>query len=284
MLYVSEIELKSLIIRIKNARITNMRKCYVTNADDSEKNILANTFIDNRVRLYNKLSNLSFDNPEQNSKLKRIRNRLKNQILNKSTLIPIDSASYELFGRDVMLIVERIITKSQFRGYSYHDEFKSDACYKVLKYIDNFDYTKVSAITKQPVSAFSYISTIIHNSFINIINKETETNEFIQKQVLMQKAKLGMLDDFVNERNPIKPDLSLKSTIYIDDKSNLVDTCNEYLARYEDNLKDPKFTIEIVCNKPIDDEEYLFAELIMHRHNNVKILQNQPNQFKAFEL
>ena len=37
MLYVSEIELKSLIIRIKNARITNMRKCYVTNADDSEK-------------------------------------------------------------------------------------------------------------------------------------------------------------------------------------------------------------------------------------------------------
>ena len=115
-------------------------------------------------------------------------------------------------------------------------------------------------------------------------NKETETNEFIQKQVLMQKAKLGMLDDFVNERNPIKPDLSLKSTIYIDDKSNLVDTCNEYLARYENNLKDPKFTIEIVCNKPIDDEEYLFAELIMHRHNNVKILQNQPNQFKSFEL
>ena len=254
MLYVSEIELKSLIIRIKNARITNMRKCYVTNADDSEKNILANNYIDNRVRLYNKLSNLSFDNPEQNSKLKRIKNRLKNQILNKSTLVPIDSASYELFGRDVMLIVERIITKSQFRGYSYHDEFKSDACYKVLKYIDNFDYTKVSAITKQPVSAFSYISTIIHNSFINIINKETETNEFIQKQVLMQKAKLGMLDDFVNERNPIKPDLSLKSTIYIDDKSNLVDTCNEYLA------------------------------LIMHRHNNVKILQNQPNQFKSFEL
>ena len=152
MLYVSEIELKSLIIRIKNARITNMRKCYVTNADDSEKNILANNYIDNRVRLYNKLSNLSFDNPEQNSKLKRIKNRLKNQILNKSTLIPIDSASYELFGRDVMLIVERIITKSQFRGYSYHDEFKSDACYKVLKYIDNFDYTKVSAITKQPVS------------------------------------------------------------------------------------------------------------------------------------
>ena len=72
--------------------------------------------------------------------------------------------------------------------------------------------------------------------------------------------------------------------LYIDDKSNLVDTCNEYLARYENNLKDPKFTIEIVCNKPIDDEEYLFAELIMHRHNNVKILQNQPNQFKSFEL
>ena len=45
MLYVSEIELKSLIIRIKNARITNMRKCYVTNADDSEKNILANSYI-----------------------------------------------------------------------------------------------------------------------------------------------------------------------------------------------------------------------------------------------
>ena len=73
MLYVSEIELKSLIIRIKNARITNLRKCYVTNADDSEKNILANSYIDNRVRLYNKLSNLSFDNSEQNSKLKRIK-------------------------------------------------------------------------------------------------------------------------------------------------------------------------------------------------------------------
>ena len=120
MLYVSEIELKSLIIRIKNARITNLRKCYVTNADDSEKNILANNYIDNRVRLYNKLSNLSFDTPEQNSKLKRIRNRLKNQILNKSTLVPIDSASYELFGRDVMLIVERIITKSQKESSPNH--------------------------------------------------------------------------------------------------------------------------------------------------------------------
>ena len=87
MLYVSEIELKSLIIRIKNTRITNMRKCYVTNADDSEKNILANNYIDNRVRLYNKLSNLSFDNSEQNSKLKRIRNRLKNQILKSGTSI-----------------------------------------------------------------------------------------------------------------------------------------------------------------------------------------------------
>ena len=38
------------------------------------------------------------------------------------------------------------MTKGQFRGYSYQDDFVSDSVFKILKYLDNFDHKKISKI------------------------------------------------------------------------------------------------------------------------------------------
>lgn len=270
--YVSETELKSLIIRIKNARKAhNTTKSSITVVDNSDGSILANKYINQRIKLLDRLSTLDTD--ASKSVIKRIKNKLKNRIIAKSENTCIDTASYEKFGKIIMLIIDRIIGKTQFRGYSYHDEFKSDASYKILKYLDNFDHTKISSISNQAVSAFAYISTIIHNSFICVINKENETNEFINKQILMQKAKLGMLDDFKNDRAPVQIDKNIKNIIYIDGDFNLVDVCNEYMEKYSNELANSDFSVEIVCDKKFNIDDYAYIGSLRKHHSNIKILE-----------
>lgn len=268
--YVSEIELKSLIIRIKNARIMhNTLKSTLTAVDNTEENIKRNTYINQKINLLNRLTTLNRDDTKVS--LKKLRNKIKNRILDRSSKTCIDSASYEKFGEIVMMIIDRIMNKVQFRGYSYQDDFKSDASYKILRYLDNFDYTKISAITGQPVSAFAYITTIIHNSFIHIINKEKETAEFIKKQIYMQKAKMGILEDFDNDRKPVEKDKCIKNIIYIDSDCNLIDVCNEYLDKYDDELHDPEFSIEIISKNDFTLDDYAYIQTIKKSHDNVVI-------------
>lgn len=270
--YVSEIELKSLIIRIKNSRIKhNTVKSAVTIVENTAESVKLNKYINQKIKLLEKLSTTNISNPRVS--LKKLKARIKNRIIEKSDQTCIDSVSYEHFGKIVMLIIDRIIGKAQFRGYSYHDDFKSDASFKILKYLDNFDHNKISSITNQPVSAFAYISTIIHNSFVHIINKERETNEFIRKQVLMQKAKLGMLDDFINERNPIVEDKNIKNIVYIDGDCNLVDVCNEYIEKYQKDLDNVDFNIEIICDKKFSVDDYAFVGSVRKDHKNIKITE-----------
>ena len=270
--YVSEVELKSLIIRIKNSRRQhNTVKSAVTIVDNTTENVKLNKYINQKIKLLERLSTTNSSNPRVS--IKKLKTKIKNRIIDKSDKACIDSESYEHFGKIVMLIIDRIIGKAQFRGYSYHDDFKSDASFKILKYLDNFDHNKISSITNLPVSAFAYISTIIHNSFVHIKNKKKETNEFIHKQILMRKAKLGMLDDFINERNPIVEDKSIKNIVYIDSNFNLVDVCKEYIEKYQEELNNNDFNIEIVCDKKFDIDDYAFVGSIRKDHKNVKIIE-----------
>lgn len=155
--YTNEIELKSLLIREKNNKL---------NPELSTEN---NDLINDLIKEYTKEKS-----PE-----------LKTKIIELSEKTKIDDNSHNIFGKIVLLMIKKILTKPNFSGYSWHDEFYSDACFRVFKYLHNFDHTKVSEINNQEVSAFAYISQIIHNSILFIIglkNKQTEFNNSLIRE------------------------------------------------------------------------------------------------------
>jgi L-rhamnose mutarotase len=186
--YIDELELKSLIIRIKRSHIYyNTLKTSETIIIRDTKSIMDNRKIKKYIKWYIDIKRCS----EPTSKHKKVLNDLKSMIIKKSEVTVIDKLNYELFGVYIAEMIDRILTKPQFRNYSYYDDFQSDSVFKILKYIDNFDHTKISKISNQPVNAFSYISQIIHNSIIFIINKNKKYNDFIASQMLSERIKFG---------------------------------------------------------------------------------------------
>jgi hypothetical protein len=97
-------------------------------------------------------------------------------------------------------MVKNILKKPQFSGYTYKDDFYSDAVYKILKYLGNFNHLLISEITGTNVNAFAYISQIIHNSVLFIINKK-------KKDINDQRNYIS-LEHFMNDPYQINQDTS----------------------------------------------------------------------------
>ena len=150
--YTNEVELKSLVIRERN----NSLNIGTTNANK----------IINELNEQYKLSK----DPE-----------LKERIIKLSSETKIDSISHEKFGEIVLLMIKKILTKPNFSGYSWVDEFYSTSCYRIFKYIHNFDYTKRSERTGQQVSAFSYVTQIIMMAILETINKNNKLSKDISE-------------------------------------------------------------------------------------------------------
>lgn len=167
--YTSELELKSLLIRIKNSR-----------ADTGTERL--NTRINKYIKWHTAMNAKKYATP---SKRNRIKGILKDRIIKDSEMTRVDDSSYERFGVIILLMVKNILKKPQFSGYTYKDDFYSDAVYKILKYLHNFDHTMISERTGTPVNAFAYISQIIHNSILFIINTKKKENDRLKLQVQM---------------------------------------------------------------------------------------------------
>jgi len=168
--YTSELELKSLLIRIINQR-TDI---------GTEK---LNNKINRYVVLYTKINNLNTHTPQKRNKVKT---KIKYKIIRESECTAIDKYSYERFGEIILLMIKNILTKPQFSGYTYKDDFYSDAVYKILKYLGNFKHTMVSERTGALVNSFAYISQYIHNSILFIINTKKKEQLRLQKRVQME--------------------------------------------------------------------------------------------------
>lgn len=168
--YTSELELKSLLIRIKNKR---------AGMDAETDNVKINKYI----KWHTAVNNKKYDYP---SKRNITKGKLKEAIVTLSERTSVDDKSYERFGEIILLMVKNILKKPQFSGYTYKDDFYSDAVYKILKYLHNFDHTMISDRTGQSVNAFAYISQIIHNSILFIINTKKKDYENLKKQVAME--------------------------------------------------------------------------------------------------
>lgn len=168
--YTSELELKSLLIRIKNKR----------NGMSDET---CNRKINKYIKWHTAVNTKKYDFPSKRNITKA---KLKDKIVTLSEITSTDQKSYERFGEIILLMIKNILKKPQFSGYTYRDDFYSDAVYKILKYLHNFDHKMISDRTGAPVNAFAYISQIIHNSILAIINTKKKEQENLKKQISME--------------------------------------------------------------------------------------------------
>jgi len=216
--YTCELELKSLLIRFNNR---------------GKKSPVWNNLINRYIRLFKKLENVSILNDDYRRRVSQIRAKLKDRVVKLSEETAIDPESYNNLGRIILLMIKNILTKPQFSGYSYRDDFFSDAIYKILRYSYNFDHTLISKISGRPVNAFAYISQIIHNSIIFVIssNKRRLNEEMKQYQnykILNNKSH----NEFFEETYPApKPEKCTMTRIFSD--SETIDDIENFIKNID---------------------------------------------------
>lgn len=281
--YTNELELKSLLIRIKKTRKEDGTvKSSQTNARTDKISVDKNETVNKYIRWYTKILNSKSNNLCNPSKAKKTQSHLKERVIKLSEDCCIDKVSYERFGKIIMEMINHIMTKSQFRGYSYQDDFTSDAVYKILKYLDNFDHTKISEISGQCVSAFSYITQIIHNAFLFIILKKKKDQEFITEQIIIKRSELGLNVENYNDylfKEKIEP---VVVRLELGEDSNLCYECMNIIEAHKSKLKDKnyKLSIEYIENdeNPLSIEDIAFIHNIKKSYKNVKISNMEDSE------
>jgi hypothetical protein len=80
------------------------------------------------------------------------------------------------------LHVDRCATAECFKGYTYIDDMKGTALLHLIQYSKSFDADKVLDSGLKP-NAFKYCTTMIHNAFLQVINKEKVHSKLKDKLV-----------------------------------------------------------------------------------------------------
>ena len=130
--------------------------------------------------------------------------------------------SKQEFGRMVLLIINNLMKKHCFSGYTenWTEDFKSNAIYKIFRYIHNFDSERISEVTGKKVSSFAYLTQITYMAFLEVINKRKAENELMFRTMIpLQDVKVDYYtqDKGVNvSAMEMKHEDDKLTTIYID--------------------------------------------------------------------
>jgi len=262
--YTSELELKSLLIRSKNKRSQN-------NPEKTLENTKINRIINRYIKTYVKLNNMNYPKLSlELQKRKKLKVYMKQRIITLSENSFIDYNSNERFGAVILLMIKSILTKPNFSGYTYQTEFYSDAISKILKYLHNFDHTLISKISNSHVNSFAYISQIIHNSIIFVINKKKKEQDNINKQVSNEILQNNLsIADHRKEMNA--------STIYDDNPSfgfSEEVTKEHFIGKDQDLIQSIK---DILTEAATVEED---VKQIIHYDKDMVITMEQYNELQ----
>ena len=245
--YTSELELSSLLIREKNKKVN---KNFST-----DKNAQINKYI----KTHAKLSAIKYrPNSEEVQKKIALRNRLRHKVIELSEITNIDSVSHERFGEIILLMIKHILTKPNFSGYTYITEFYSDAIYKILKYLHNFDHTLISERSGIRVNAFAYISQIIHNSVVFIIKKKKKEVINIEKQVSLEieDNRLNIVDHHKKNYSTYIEDIEIEKEYRINYEDDLVPAVKKIIEKHIKTSPDKKIKILYPKSHKFTFQEY----------------------------
>ena len=259
--YTCELELKSLLIREKNSKL-----------ELQNNSIRTNKRINELINLFVKLNTDKFQKSLNSKKVKSLQNKIKDTIIKRSELVSIDRNSHERFGEIILLMIKNILKKPNFSGYTWKEDFYSDATYRVLKYLHNFNHTKTSEKTGQSVNAFSYISQIIHNSIVYIINTNNQEIDITDKLSQTEGEELGIEKVKTLDKTSISEKINEKFIIQKQDLSNtsLFNLLSEFVesSNYD---KDFNYTFEYPKDYLITLDE--FAKLRDILKGNISIIK-----------
>jgi len=99
----------------------------------------------------------------------------------------------------ILRMVEKYGRMSNFSGYTYLDEMQSEAILTCVRYAHNFDRNKSN-------NAFAWITQIIHNSFVAVINdekKEAQKKFELTKELNPKLGKSDFHDIKLDDSNSI---------------------------------------------------------------------------------
>lgn len=270
--YTSELELKSLLIRTQNWNAEKQNGIFKL----SKEEYRINRTITRYLRVYNRLSNIDDHvddiDAKYKTKVNKLKRKLKERIIKLSEMVQIDTPSYERFGETIMLMIKNILKKHQFSGYSYRDDFYSDAIHKILKYLHNFDHTLISQRSGQEVNAFAYISQIIHNSVIFIIKQKNKEQENI-KDVISLEIIYGDLD---LKQNKSKADMFSKDP--------QIEEVNEYKVKIDclehTTLKDVLIHLEQDLAEQIKEKSKRELSIVIEYPSEYRISMEEYNELR----
>lgn len=199
----------------------------------NDASLFNDNYIDEILELRKEYEKLDQDESIGLQKTKRdIRNRIRD--LSTDTYVYRDE---NIFGEMVLQIIDNILKRPNFSGYSYKNEMKSLAVEHILKYTYKFESYKQSKISNQYVSSFTYLSTIIFNAFVATINKQASEHqkareEFIETQKLQHRdhneSRIGENHSII-EKTIILNEIS--ENIF-NELSNIELDCKDILIKY----------------------------------------------------
>lgn len=167
--YLSEPSVNSELILINNSKLLK-----------EDESLLNEEHIQEIMELRAQYELLDSDDSKGLQKQKR---DIRNTIRDLSTKTYTDRND-EMFSLQFLQIIDNMLKRPNFSGYSYKDEMKSLAIEHILKYTWRFDSYKQSKLSGQFVSAFTYISTIAFNAFVATINKQKSEHEKAKEEFL----------------------------------------------------------------------------------------------------
>ncbi|QPX63001.1 putative sigma factor for late transcription [Campylobacter phage F336] len=138
------------------------------------------------------------------------------------------------FGEMCLLLIKHILTMPKFSGYTYKDDFYSNATEKLMLYvIPNFDANKVSKISKEPVKAFAYCTQIIVNSILQVINERKAEQELLKNyytdytELELRLEQKEYTCCYKTDDENIEYDVEIYPIVVINDKLYIVEDINK---------------------------------------------------------
>ena len=128
------------------------------------------------------------DNLRRKHSVRKFREKIDNfqKEIDLVSKLNVDSPKVrEVFGDILILTVSKILKMPKFSGYTptWKEMFFIESVERSLQYIFNFDDKMISLKTGKNVTAFNYITQIIVNSIIMVINREKKNAELIKKEI-----------------------------------------------------------------------------------------------------
>ncbi len=176
------------------------------------------------------------------------------------------------FGEMCLLLIKKILTMPKFSGYTYKDDFYSNAIEKLMLYvIPNYDANKVSKISKQNVKVFAYCTQIIMNAILQVINERKIEQDLLKNyyydysDIENKHQEKGSRCPYAEDDKPIEYDVNAYAILYSD---------NEWYKVISSNKKE-----HFDCNLDQNKRYFLVNDVIIESDTLWDILKDiEPNK------